>query len=220
MAEQPQTQTARRTAVDTRQRLVQAAREVFGSLGYVATRVDDIAERAGTSHGTFYTYFKDKKAVLVALTTEIAHSLYGAALVPSLEPEQGARPRELVRARIASFLETYRRHWDVIRSWTQAEGMHPDVEQAKSRIRRAIVVAVAELLHRDKARGLIASDLRTDFFATALVAMTEGFANDRFASGEEVTARDLDDLTDLWARALYKGDSPPGEPSAASREGR
>lgn len=208
MVEQPQIQTTRRAAVDTRERLLQAARETFGSLGYVATRVDDIAARAGTSHGTFYTYFKDKKAVLVALTTEIAHSLYGAALVPSLEPGSSTSPRELVRARITSFVETYRRHWDVIRSWTQAEGVHPDVEQAKSRIRRAIVAAVAELFHRDKERGLIASELRSDFFATALVAMTEGFANDRFASGAEVTDRDLEDLTDLWARAVYRTDPP------------
>ncbi|MGH7860414.1 MAG: TetR/AcrR family transcriptional regulator [Candidatus Binatia bacterium] len=206
MSDQPQGQAVRRASGDTRDRLLQAARAAFGSHGYVATRVDDIVRRAGTSHGTFYTYFKDKKDVLVGLTTEIAHSLYGAALSPAVEPDRLPTPRELVRARIASFLETYRRHWGVIRSWTQAEGVHPDVEQAKSRIRRAIVTAVAELLHRDKERGLIKAELRTDFLATALVAMTEGFANDRFTSGVDITDRDLDDLTDLWVRAVYRSD--------------
>ncbi|MGH7822979.1 MAG: TetR/AcrR family transcriptional regulator, partial [Candidatus Binatia bacterium] len=53
MAEQLQGQASRRS--DTRDRLLQAARDAFGSLGYVATRVDDIVRRAGTSHGTFYT---------------------------------------------------------------------------------------------------------------------------------------------------------------------
>ena len=202
----------KRTASGTRDRLLEAARDTFSSLGYLATRVDDIVRHAGTSHGTFYTYFKDKKAVLVGLTTEIAHSLYGAALAPTLEFDRAPTPRDLVRARIASFLGVYRRHWGVIRSWTQAEGVHPDVEQAKSKIRRAIAVAVAELLNRDQQRGLLVSDLRTDFVATALVAMTEGFANDRFASGALITDRDLDDLTDLWVRCVYRPDLPSAAP--------
>jgi AcrR family transcriptional regulator len=196
------------TTATTRERLLQAAREAFGALGYVATRVDDVVRRAGTSHGTFYTYFKDKKDVLLGLATEVAHSLYGAALAPV--PEGELTPRAVVRTRIASFLAVYRRHWDVIRSWTQAEGVHPDVEQAKSRIRRAIVAGVAELLHRDQTRGLLAPNARPDFLATALVAMTEGFANDRFASRTEITDRDLDDLADLWVRAAYRPDLTGG----------
>jgi AcrR family transcriptional regulator len=206
VADALQSQAAKRASGDTRDRLLQAARDAFTALGYVATRVDDIVSRAGTSHGTFYTYFKDKKDALVGLTTEIAHSLYGAALAPGLELERAPTPRELVRARIASFLNVYRRHRGIMRSWTQAEGVHPDVEQAKSRIRRAIALAVAELLHRDQQRGLVAHDFRPDFLATALVAMTEGFANDRFTSGVDITDRDLDDLTDLWIRAVYRPD--------------
>jgi AcrR family transcriptional regulator len=207
MAEVDSSRAVKRAAgPDTRRRLLEAARETFGSLGYLATRVDDIVARAGTSHGTFYTYFKDKKAVLVGLTTEIAHSLYGAALAPALDLDRAPTPRELVRARIASFLDVYRRHWGVMRSWTQAEGMHPDVEQAKSRIRRAIAVAVAELFHRDQQRGLLLPSVRMDFVAAALVAMTEGFANDRFSSGTPITDRDLDDLTELWLRAVYRSD--------------
>jgi AcrR family transcriptional regulator len=215
MADQQTAPAAKRATGDTRDRLLQAARDAFSALGYLGTRVDDIVRRAGTSHGTFYTYFKDKKAVLVGLTTEIAHSLYGSALAPHLDPDEVPTPRDLVRARIASFLDVYRRHWGIMRSWTQAEGMHPDVEQAKSRIRRAIAVAVAELLHRDQQRGLISVKLRPDFLATALVAMTEGFANERFATGIAITDRDLDDLTDLWVRGVYATDLAAGPPPTA-----
>lgn len=193
---------------DTRERLLQAAREAFGSLGYVRTRVDDIVRRAGTSHGSFYTYFKDKKDILIGLTKEMAHFLYGSALAPSLAAHPDPTPRDLVRGRISAFLDVYRRHWGLMRSWTHAEGIHPDIEQAKSRIRHAITVAVADLLHRDQQRGLISPELRTGFLAAALVAMTEGFANDRLASGIAVTDRDLDDLADLWVRAAYRQVSP------------
>ncbi|MEQ8841865.1 MAG: TetR/AcrR family transcriptional regulator [Acidimicrobiales bacterium] len=47
----------------TRARLVDAAATAFGTLGYEAVRVDDIATEADVSHGTFYRYFTDKDDV-------------------------------------------------------------------------------------------------------------------------------------------------------------
>ena len=41
--------------------IINAAFSVFGEIGYQATRVSHIAQRAGISSGTIYTYFKDKK---------------------------------------------------------------------------------------------------------------------------------------------------------------
>ena len=41
--------------------IINAAFTVFGDIGYEATRISHIAERAGISSGTIYTYFKDKK---------------------------------------------------------------------------------------------------------------------------------------------------------------
>jgi AcrR family transcriptional regulator len=41
--------------------ILDAAFLVFGEIGYEATLVKDIAERAGISSGTIYTYFKDKR---------------------------------------------------------------------------------------------------------------------------------------------------------------
>jgi AcrR family transcriptional regulator len=50
----------------TRERLLAAARELFVSRGYHATRPQDIARLAGLGQGTFYLYFTDKKACFVA----------------------------------------------------------------------------------------------------------------------------------------------------------
>src|SRR5439155_12285502 len=44
----------------TRSRLLDAARSAFADRGYPATRVDDITQTAGTSHGAFYLYFANK----------------------------------------------------------------------------------------------------------------------------------------------------------------
>jgi AcrR family transcriptional regulator len=41
--------------------IIEAAFSVFGETGFTATVIKDIANRAGISSGTIYTYFKDKK---------------------------------------------------------------------------------------------------------------------------------------------------------------
>ena len=54
----------------TRERLLQAARELFVSRGYHATRPQDIARLAGLGQGTFYLYFADKKACFIAFVAQ------------------------------------------------------------------------------------------------------------------------------------------------------
>jgi AcrR family transcriptional regulator len=58
-----------RKAARSRARLLDAARDVFGSLGYEGTRVDDITSAAAMSHGTFYRYFSGKEAVFREVAT-------------------------------------------------------------------------------------------------------------------------------------------------------
>ncbi len=50
--------------------IIEAAFAVFGDIGYEATLIRDIADRAGISSGTIYTYFKDKKDLFRATVEE------------------------------------------------------------------------------------------------------------------------------------------------------
>lgn len=54
------------TAEQTRERLLQAAADVFGQRGYDGTRVADIAVAAGVSNGALYAHFGSKAELLVA----------------------------------------------------------------------------------------------------------------------------------------------------------
>ncbi|MDO8107074.1 helix-turn-helix domain-containing protein [Isoptericola sp. b441] len=51
----------------TRERLMDAAFEVFGEQGLAATSVEQIAERAGFTRGAFYSNFSSKEELLLAL---------------------------------------------------------------------------------------------------------------------------------------------------------
>ena len=60
---------ARKTARNTRSRIVTAAWELFYENGYDQTTVDEIIARSGTSKGSFYHYFAGKDALLSSLST-------------------------------------------------------------------------------------------------------------------------------------------------------
>jgi AcrR family transcriptional regulator len=51
----------------TIERILDATKEVFLSLGYGGTTIDDIARAAGTSRASFYTYFPSKRDALLAI---------------------------------------------------------------------------------------------------------------------------------------------------------
>jgi AcrR family transcriptional regulator len=54
-------------AADRRLAIIEAAFETFIEQGYAATRLDDIAKRAGVAKGTIYLHFKDKQALFEEL---------------------------------------------------------------------------------------------------------------------------------------------------------
>src|SRR3954465_1101963 len=59
-----------RTKVANRQAILDAAREVFGELGYEAATVRDIIRRTGLAAGTFYNYYRSKEEVFAALSDD------------------------------------------------------------------------------------------------------------------------------------------------------
>jgi len=61
---------AARGGVETRQRLVEAAVEVFAERGYHAATLSEIAARAGLTTGAVYSTFGSKKALLVAACSQ------------------------------------------------------------------------------------------------------------------------------------------------------
>lgn len=54
---------------ETRGKLVVAAREAFGRLGYADTSMDDLTATAGLTRGALYHHFGDKKGLLRAVVT-------------------------------------------------------------------------------------------------------------------------------------------------------
>jgi AcrR family transcriptional regulator len=186
----------------TRERLLTAARESFAKLGFASTRVADIVELAGTSHGTFYTYFDDKRDVLLALTQQAANAIYGAAVAPLADAKQQSLG-DAIRARLTVFFRTYSEWWDVVRTWDHASAIHPEVDELRARIRGSIVEQLCRLIARERVRLRIDGGLDLEITAIVLTAMVEEFAGRWFALGRPLGRIEIDQLTALCAGALH-----------------
>src|SRR6202007_3304015 len=91
------------------QELLAAALDLFVERGYAATRLDDVARRAGVSKGTVYLYFSSKEEVVKAVARE--------GLVPLLE--RGEKMVADHRGSIAALIE------QLVRGWWEAVGQTP-----------------------------------------------------------------------------------------------
>lgn len=67
------TQEKRRLAARTA--IIQAATELFGSKGYDATSIDNVAESAGFAKGAVYHHFPNKKAVFEAVFDVVSEDI-------------------------------------------------------------------------------------------------------------------------------------------------
>jgi AcrR family transcriptional regulator len=188
------------TAQETRARLLVAARRAFADLGYGPARVEDIVSRAGVGHGTFYAYFKNKRAALAALIHEHATSVMELA-------GQAWRPGD-VRASLVEVLgglsDLYDRDADLIALWSVASVQDPELGRVLDEVRRQFVGRIARNVERAAAQGL-ARSVDPWTAATALAAMAEQSMFLRAVRKEPLDREVLvQTLADLWLHALYE----------------
>jgi AcrR family transcriptional regulator len=62
---------------ERRDDILAAALEEFSARGFAATRLDDVAERAGVAKGTIYLYFRDKESLFQELVRAMLSPLVG-----------------------------------------------------------------------------------------------------------------------------------------------
>jgi TetR/AcrR family fatty acid metabolism transcriptional regulator len=96
----------------TRERILQAALQVFAEKGYHRAAVDDIVRVSGTSKGAVYHHFPNKEALFLALVDELSARL-ATAVTTAIQTSQGAVAK--VEAALQAGLQTFARHRELAR---------------------------------------------------------------------------------------------------------
>jgi AcrR family transcriptional regulator len=169
---------ARRDAV------LAAALDEFSARGFAATRIDDVARRAGVAKGTIYLYFRDKEALFKELVRTM--------LVPLVAALEAPPPDVPIRALLEAFIdlfvrEIYGTKRRAVLRLVMTEGPRfPKLAEFYYRtvVERAMT-AMRALLERAAKRGELKHDALRQFpqlvIAPGMVAIIWSGLFDRFA---------------------------------------
>jgi AcrR family transcriptional regulator len=113
------------TKLANRQAILDAARAVFGEMGYEAASVRDIVRGSGLSVGAFYNYYRSKEEVYQALADDGAHRF---RLILRAEYEKAQDFEGFLKTALYAFFTfqvTEHEAWQTIRP--PGERLHPQV---------------------------------------------------------------------------------------------
>ena len=146
---------ARRVTLDTptRDRLIQAAMDVFAERGYHGATVDNIVAASETSKGAFYHYFSSKQAIFLSLLDRLVQ-MVEAGVEQAIEQEAGALAK--VEAALRVVLEVASARRDLARILLiEAAALGPEFEQSRLGIHRRFAALIQRYLDRAASDGAI-----------------------------------------------------------------
>ncbi len=176
----------------TRRRLLEAADAFFREQGFEATTVEEIAAVADVAKGTFFNYFENKEALLVALITERVEEALNE--LPATDEPAPERVRRLLRA-VGEVLFPYRHLSRRMFSHNVGRPSHP-----KRPLLRRLVVLIRE----GQQQGAFRPEVDAEIAALLLTAhfFRSGVLCDR---ARETTIRSWEECLEQGLDILYHG---------------
>lgn len=171
--------------IERREAILSAALEEFAARGFAATRLDDVAQRAGVAKGTIYLYFRDKESLFQELVRTMLGPMVGAVEAAPLAD----LPVRVVAERIVDMFvrEIYgTRRKDVLRLIIAEGPRFPKLAEFYYReVIGRVLPAMRALLTRAVERGELRGDALARFpqllIAPALVAIVWNGLFDKFS---------------------------------------
>lgn len=189
--------------------MLDAARQVFETQGYVDTNVADIVRVAGGSRASFYSYFTSKDDVLSVLVHELVDDLFTAA-TRSTDPDRGRASRAVpdrltdLESSIRLFMHAYRDRAPLLNVLDQATTSNSEFLALRLEIRTRFGARLETVLAERSARHTDPDGLEPRTTAIALGGMVEDMARGCYLLGLDVDEEvAIHTLAVLWARCLH-----------------
>jgi AcrR family transcriptional regulator len=138
--------TLSRRGVETRQRLLDAAEQVFGELGFHDASIVKITDVAGVGQGTFYLYFRSKLEVFDELVRDLNRRIRHA-MTEAAAPAETRLQAELLGFR--GYFEFAAEHPGLYKIIRQAAFVSPEIFRYHyDRVSEPYVEALREAMER------------------------------------------------------------------------
>ncbi|WP_330228995.1 TetR/AcrR family transcriptional regulator [Nocardia sp. NBC_00508] len=191
--------------LQTRARLMEAAKELFTARGYAAVRVDDIAAAVGCSRATFYLHFAGKLEILRAIA-EQGTAPSALHFYQDLDRVLEAGSRAEFVGWVTRAIEWFHEYKDLLPAWDEATTLEPEFREVARNGILALPNAMTAYLAAWPADRKDEARLRVEL----LVAQLERFFTRWAMQGTiDVSAEQAAEvLTDIWFPALQAPTAP------------
>ena len=198
-----------RKGMQTRARLLDAAKVVFERDGFLDARIADIAETAQLAIGSFYHYFDSKEQIFREIAQLQEARLTAPDVVAEELPEPDS-PWERIRRANRRYLERYRDEAALMGVIEQVSRYDEHVNSARFATMKHFVERAEPAIRRLQEQGLVDTRLDPRFASDALGAMVARFAELWLVQGYREYDFDqaVDQLTLLWSNALGMAAEP------------
>lgn len=200
----------------TRERLKLATAQVLEKVGFHAMRVSDVTDAAGSSEGTFYIYFRDKRD---ATRTVLQEFLGGMQELADAQPSSGASAFEMIRHTNLRWIRLVRANAGLMRCAFQLGDEDSEFGRLVHSYNRIWYERVAKSVVRHHPKGALSMNAAL-FAAYSLGAMMDDlmrriivYPDADFVSFLKTAAPTDEAIADvlsvIWLRILYPAELPP-----------
>ncbi|MEU9358528.1 TetR/AcrR family transcriptional regulator [Streptomyces sp. NPDC048301] len=198
----PKSPTKRRPL--TRAALSESAWSLFREKGFHATTISDIVERAGLTRGAFYSNYRDKEELFLALYDEHTDRLLAGLEASAAEAATGGDPIAQLGERIAGRTAEERRWFLVSMEFTLHAARNPAVAEQLAAHEDRLAQGLTRVLASALAAAGAEPSLPADQLARLLIALFEGVTAHQVVHGDSR-------LTESFTPLLLRTFTAPGK---------
>jgi AcrR family transcriptional regulator len=187
--------TEKRAAIESS--VLRATEELLSEgASYAELGIEKIATRAGISRTAFYFYFRDKRELLVRLTTDVNEQLMAVA-------DTWWSGGGDIRGALAGVAELYREHAALFRATVEVSTYDEEVAQFwRGLVGRFVDATEERIVAEQRAGRALPGNARS--IAFALIWMTERSMYQQYVQGEPNEGDTLvDALAAIFSRSVY-----------------
>jgi AcrR family transcriptional regulator len=195
---------------ETRERLLEAAEEVFRARGFSGSTIEEITERAGFSRGAFYSNFESREQLFIELLHRRVYDDFTRLLERSPR-RQSPRARMRATARELASRYEHGERW-LFELWLEClayAARHPEFASLPATFWRGNRALTAGTIETTYAQAGERPPIDAKHLATALTALDIGLAIQNLVDPEEVPLTLYPKLYDLLFGPLLPGEGPP-----------
>lgn len=178
-----------RRAIQTRRRILDATATLLTRQGALDLKVIDVAREVGTSPATFYQYFADTEAAILALATE---TVTGAEIFAERFATDWTGPDGLEQARtlVSAYMDFWGEHQAVLRIMhLRADELDPRFRAVRRSYNEPLLAAMVGKVEGAQTAGRLPLDLEPFATAGAMLAVLDRLTSFRETFERRGTSR-------------------------------